>query len=57
MPKTESKIEKEKRIKQTKPYLSCTWYPHECNAVGCDLPNEWGGTGPCRDYVEEEASV
>ena len=48
MKKAESKVEKERRIKQTKPYLSCTWYPHECNAVGCDC-----GQGPCRDYKED----
>jgi hypothetical protein len=31
-----------------KPYFSCTWFPDECNAVGCDC-----GQGPCRDYQED----
>jgi len=51
--KEESKAEKEKRLRYKKPYLSCTWYPHECNAVGCDLPSEAGLRGPCRDYKED----
>jgi len=47
--KKETKMEKEKRLKQEKPYRSCTWYPFECDAVGCDC-----GQGPCRDYLKEE---
>ena len=35
-----------KRVKQFKPYLTCTWYPWECNAVGCDQC-------ACRDYKKE----
>lgn len=52
--KEESRVEREKRLKREKPYLFCKWYPYECNAVGCDASNEWGCTGPCRDYIEEE---
>jgi len=51
--KDESKIEREKRIKYEKPYLSCTWYPMECDG-GCDTESEAGLRGPCRDYREEE---
>jgi len=31
-----------------KPYKTCTWYPDQCDAVGCDC-----GQGPCRDYKED----
>jgi len=34
--------------KRKKPYLSCTWYPVQCDAVGCDC-----GQRPCRDYKED----
>ena len=43
------KVEKERQTKKKKPYLSCTWYPMECNAAGCDC-----GQGPCRDYEAED---
>ena len=43
-----SKTKKARQIKLKKPYLSCTWYPMECNAVGCDC-----GQGPCPEYQKE----
>jgi len=46
--KEESKTEKAMRNKKEKPYLTCTWYPDQCNAVGCD-----GGQGKCRDYKKD----
>ena len=39
---------KPKPKKQKKVYRLCTWYPHDCNAVGCDLTNV-----PCRDFKED----
>ena len=41
----ENKVEKKKRIRQQKPYLSCTWYPVECDG-NCD-----DGRGPCGEYI------
>jgi hypothetical protein len=35
--------------KRKKPWKTCTWYPHECDAVGCD-PQGY----PCCDYKREE---
>jgi len=46
--KEENKLKKEQQIKREKPYLSCEWYPDQCNAVGCDC-----GQGPCIDYKED----
>ena len=46
--KIESRAEKAERLKRRKPYKSCTWYPGECNAAGCDC-----GEGQCRDYKED----
>ena len=31
-----------------KPYKTCTWYPDQCDAVGCDC-----GQGPCQEYQED----
>jgi len=39
-----------KKKKRKKIYNLCTWYPHECNAAGCDLSNE-----PCRDFIAEDS--
>ena len=49
--KRETKSKGEK-VKHQKPYLSCTRYPHDCNAVGCDY-----GQRPCQDYKQESATV
>jgi hypothetical protein len=38
-----------KKEKKKKPWKLCTWYPDQCDAVGCDLRGY-----PCRDYKQEE---
>ena len=31
-----------------KPWKTCTWYPDQCDAVGCDC-----GQGPCEIYKDD----
>jgi len=39
---------KKKNKKEKKPWITCTWYPVECDAVGCEC-----GQGKCRDYKDD----
>jgi len=41
-----AQAKREKKL-HDKPYLTCTWYPHQCDG-GCD-----NGEGPCRDYRDD----
>jgi len=41
-------VQKDKKQKKEKPWITCTWYPNECNAVGCDC-----GQSKCIDYKDD----
>jgi len=41
-------VQKAKKQEKEKPWKTCTWYPDQCNAVGCDC-----GQGKCHEFKED----